>query len=93
MPWRRATACSRPTRASPGNPLIQVGLASAWAALGYDGRAAAAAQAAFDASATLNREDRLNVEGRLHEAQLKWTNAVDVYGRCGASSRTTSSTG
>jgi serine/threonine protein kinase/tetratricopeptide (TPR) repeat protein/TolB-like protein len=63
----------------PGNPLIQVGLASAWGALGYDARAAAAAQAAFDVSGSLNREDRLNVEGRLYEVQRKWPNAVDVY--------------
>jgi serine/threonine protein kinase/tetratricopeptide (TPR) repeat protein len=63
----------------PDSPLIQAGLASAWTALGFDSRAEAAAQKAFDASGSLNREDRLNVEGRLYEAQRKWTKAVDVY--------------
>jgi tetratricopeptide (TPR) repeat protein/TolB-like protein/tRNA A-37 threonylcarbamoyl transferase component Bud32 len=63
----------------PGNPLIQIALASAWTALGYDGRAADAAQRAFDASSGLNREDRLDVEGRLAEARQEWTKAIDVY--------------
>ena len=63
----------------PGNPLIQTALASTWTALGYDGRAADAAQKAFDASSGLNREDRLNVEGRLAEAQQNWTKAIDAY--------------
>ncbi|MGH2897271.1 MAG: tetratricopeptide repeat protein, partial [Solirubrobacteraceae bacterium] len=63
----------------PTNPLIQAALASAWTALGYDGRASDAAQKAFDASGGLNREDRLNVEGRLYETQRKWPKAIDVY--------------
>jgi tetratricopeptide (TPR) repeat protein len=63
----------------PTNPLIQAALANAWTALGYDGRASDAAQKAFDASGGLNREDRLNVEGRLYETQRKWPKAIDVY--------------
>jgi serine/threonine protein kinase/tetratricopeptide (TPR) repeat protein/TolB-like protein len=63
------------------NPMIQSALASAWTALGYDKRAVAAAQKAFDSSAALNREDRLTVEGRLHEVQRQWPKAVDVYRR------------
>jgi tetratricopeptide (TPR) repeat protein len=63
----------------PESPLIQAGLASAWTALGFDGRAEAAAQKAFDTSGSLNREERLNVEGRLYEAQRQWPKAVDVY--------------
>jgi tetratricopeptide (TPR) repeat protein/tRNA A-37 threonylcarbamoyl transferase component Bud32/TolB-like protein len=63
----------------PGNPLIQTALASAWTALGYDGRARDAARKAFDASGALTREDRLNVEGRLYEAQQNWRKAIDVY--------------
>jgi len=63
----------------PDNPMIQSALASTWAALGYDGRAVAAAQKAFDSSGGLNREERLNVEGRLYEAQRKWPMAVEVY--------------
>jgi tetratricopeptide (TPR) repeat protein/tRNA A-37 threonylcarbamoyl transferase component Bud32/TolB-like protein len=63
----------------PGTPLIQSALASSWTALGYDARAAEAAQKAFDAAAGLGREERLNVEGRLYEAQRKWPNAIEVY--------------
>ena len=59
----------------PDNPLIQTALASAWTALGYDSRAEAAVQKAFDASGALNREDRLTVEGRLYEAQRQWAKA------------------
>jgi serine/threonine protein kinase/tetratricopeptide (TPR) repeat protein/TolB-like protein len=61
------------------NPMINTALASAWTALGYDKRAVAAAQKAFDSSAALNREDRLNVEGRLYEVKRQWPKAVDVY--------------
>ena len=63
----------------PGNPMIQTALAAAWTSLGYDGRAAGAAQKAFDASGDLGREQRLNVEGQLYSAQRKWPDAVGVY--------------
>jgi eukaryotic-like serine/threonine-protein kinase len=63
----------------PSNPMIQSALAASWTSLGYDARAASAAQKAFDASGDLAREQRLNVEGRLYSAQRKWPNAVDVY--------------
>ena len=63
----------------PDNAMIQTALASSWTALGYDGRAKEAAQKAFDASGALTREDRLNVEGRLYEAQRDSPKAIDVY--------------
>jgi serine/threonine protein kinase/tetratricopeptide (TPR) repeat protein/TolB-like protein len=63
----------------PDNPMIQTALAAAWTALGYDRRAASAAQKAFDASGALGREQRLNVEGRLYGAQRNWANTVEVY--------------
>jgi tetratricopeptide (TPR) repeat protein len=63
----------------PDNPLIETALASAWSALGYDSRAEAAVQKAFNGSGALNREDRLTVEGHLYEAQRQWARAVDVY--------------
>jgi serine/threonine protein kinase/tetratricopeptide (TPR) repeat protein len=63
----------------PGNPMVQTALASAWTALGYDGRAREAAQKAFESSGALTREDRLNVEGRLYEAQRDSAKAIDVY--------------
>jgi serine/threonine protein kinase/tetratricopeptide (TPR) repeat protein len=63
----------------PANPMIQTALAAAWTALGYDARAAGAAQKAFDASGALGREQRLNVEGWLYGARRNWANAVEVY--------------
>lgn len=63
----------------PGSPMIHAALASAWTALGYDGRAKEAAQRAFDSSGALTREDRLNVEGRLYDVQRSSAKAVDVY--------------
>ncbi|HEY7289745.1 MAG TPA: tetratricopeptide repeat protein [Vicinamibacterales bacterium] len=63
----------------PGNPMVQTALASAWSALGYDKRAADAAERAFKASEGLSREERLTIEGRLYEAQRQWTKAADVY--------------
>ena len=63
----------------PTNPMIHTALAGAWTALGYDARAASAAQKAFDSSGDLGREQRLNVEGRLYGAQKKWPNTVEVY--------------
>ena len=63
----------------PASALIQMSLASAWTALGYDARAEAAAQRAFDASSGLTREQRLSVEGQLLEAKKDWARALDVY--------------
>ncbi|MGH9142985.1 MAG: tetratricopeptide repeat protein, partial [Vicinamibacterales bacterium] len=73
------TLLTRAAAREPANPMIQTALASAWTALGYDGRARDAAQTAFDSSSALTREDRLNVEGRLYEAQHDWSRAIAVY--------------
>ena len=70
---------TRAAARDPGNPMIQTALASAWTALGYDGRAKDAAKKAFDSSGALTREDWLNVEGRLYEAQHDWSRALEVY--------------
>jgi eukaryotic-like serine/threonine-protein kinase len=70
---------ARAAAREPGNPMVQSALASSWTALGYDGRAKEAAQKAFDASAALTREDRLNVEGRLYDTQRETLKAIDVY--------------
>lgn len=76
---RAETLLTQAAALEPQRALIQTALASAWTALGYDARAAEAAQKAFDASAQLTREDRLKVEGRLYDVQKKATKAVDVY--------------
>jgi serine/threonine protein kinase/tetratricopeptide (TPR) repeat protein/TolB-like protein len=63
----------------PGNPMIHTALAASWTALGYDQRAMASAQRAFDVSKGLGREARLNVEGNLHIAKKDWPKAIEVY--------------
>ena len=63
----------------PDNPMIHTALASAWTALGYDQRAIASAQRAFDASKGLGREARLNVEGNLYIAKKEWPKAIEIY--------------
>ena len=63
----------------PASALIQAGLASAWTSLGYDARAVTAAERAFDAATGVGREQRLVVEGQLHEARKDWPHALDVY--------------
>ncbi|MEP7116446.1 MAG: tetratricopeptide repeat protein, partial [Acidobacteriota bacterium] len=73
------TLLARAAALEPGNALIQAALASAWTALGYDARAVEAAQRAFDAADGLSREQRLVVEGQLHEARKDWPRARDIY--------------
>ncbi|HKV13089.1 MAG TPA: tetratricopeptide repeat protein [Thermoanaerobaculia bacterium] len=70
---------ARAAAAEPGNALIHSGLAAAWSALGYDGRAREEAKAAFDLAGNLPREERLLIEGRYREATQDWGRAVDTY--------------
>ncbi|HSK79090.1 MAG TPA: tetratricopeptide repeat-containing serine/threonine-protein kinase [Thermoanaerobaculia bacterium] len=70
---------ARAAAAEPGNALIHSGLAAAWAALGYDGRAREEAKAAFDLAGNLPREERLLIEGRYREATQDWGRAVETY--------------
>ena len=64
---------------SPDQPLAHAALAAAWAELGYDERARAEAQKAFDTSSGLPREQRLLIEGQLREVAGEWPRAVEVY--------------
>jgi eukaryotic-like serine/threonine-protein kinase len=64
----------------PVFPLAHSALADAWAALGYDRKAAAEASRAFQLSGGLSRQDRLRVEGRYHTAMRNWSKAIDTYG-------------
>ena len=70
---------SQAVEEEPDSPLVHAALASAWTALGYDQRASEAAERAVAASAALNREQRLVVEGQLREAQKDWAAALAVY--------------
>lgn len=54
-------------------------LASAWSSLFHDGKAKEEIQIAFNQSAHLSREDRLNIEARLHEASGERDRAVEIY--------------
>jgi eukaryotic-like serine/threonine-protein kinase len=70
---------ARAVAAEPGNALAHSGLAAAWAALGYDGKAREEAKAAFDLAGDLPREERLLIEGRYREAVRDWGRAVETY--------------
>ncbi|HYO12854.1 MAG TPA: tetratricopeptide repeat protein [Thermoanaerobaculia bacterium] len=70
---------ARAVAAEPGNALAHSGLAAAWAALGYDGKAREEAKAAFDLAGNLPREERLLIEGRYREAVRDWDRAVETY--------------
>jgi tetratricopeptide (TPR) repeat protein/tRNA A-37 threonylcarbamoyl transferase component Bud32 len=69
----------RAVAAEPGNALAHSGLAMAWAALGYDGKAREEAKAALDLGGSLPREERLLIEGRYREAIQDWNRAVETY--------------
>jgi tetratricopeptide (TPR) repeat protein/DNA-binding winged helix-turn-helix (wHTH) protein len=56
-------------------------LASAWLALGYDSKAAAAAQKAVNLAGSLLQQARLQTEARSHEISGEWTQAVEAYSR------------
>jgi serine/threonine protein kinase/tetratricopeptide (TPR) repeat protein len=63
----------------PGFALAHSALATAWTALGYDGKAAAEAKTAFDLSGGLGREDKLAIQARYLEAKHDWEGAIGIY--------------
>ncbi|MCP3960181.1 MAG: tetratricopeptide repeat protein [bacterium] len=67
-------------RLAPQNALVHSALSQAWEGEGFGGRAAEAAERAFELSSGLSREDRLAVEGRYREVTGDWPAAVEVYG-------------
>jgi DNA-binding winged helix-turn-helix (wHTH) protein/tetratricopeptide (TPR) repeat protein len=54
-------------------------LSMAWSALGYDGKALAAAEQAKDLSGSLPERLRLEAEARFHQMSREWPQAADVY--------------
>ncbi len=66
-------------QADPQQALVHSALADAWALLGYQERARAAAQKALDLAAGLPREQRLQVEARLREHSFDWAAAARSY--------------
>ncbi|MGZ3457179.1 MAG: tetratricopeptide repeat protein, partial [Archangium sp.] len=65
--------------ADPRFALAHSALAETWAELGYDTRALEEAREALALAEGLSREERLLVEGRLHEMENDWARAVDSY--------------
>ena len=61
------------------NVLAHSALASAWAQLGYDGKAAEQAKAAFELSKDLSRKDSLSIEAGYRESTHEWEKAVELY--------------
>jgi eukaryotic-like serine/threonine-protein kinase len=63
----------------PQFALAHSALARAWKDLGYDPQAETEAKKAFDLSAALPRENRLQVEGQYRETTGDWDKAIDTY--------------
>lgn len=63
----------------PDHALAHSALASAWAALGYDGKARGEAKRAYELSKKLPLEERFLVKARYHEAAKEWDKAIDFY--------------
>jgi tetratricopeptide (TPR) repeat protein/tRNA A-37 threonylcarbamoyl transferase component Bud32 len=69
----------RTVAADPANALAHSGLSTAWAALGYDGKARQAAKEALDLSAGLPEEEKLLIQGRYLETVQDWNQAAEIY--------------
>jgi serine/threonine protein kinase/tetratricopeptide (TPR) repeat protein len=67
------------TKIDPNFSLAHAYLAEAWKELGYDKNAREEAQAAFELSTHLGREDKTLVEARLREISSDWDKAIDLY--------------
>ncbi len=66
-------------KVDPQFALAHSALARAWKALGYDHGAEMEAKKAFELSAGLPRENRLQVEGQYREIAGDWDKAIDTY--------------
>jgi eukaryotic-like serine/threonine-protein kinase len=69
----------RAVAAEPTYALSHSALATAWATLGYDDKARAEAERAFQLSSNLSRADRLLVAARYKEMSKRWEEAVNIY--------------
>jgi len=63
----------------PAHALTHSALAEALSALGLEREAEASARRAHENSSPLDREGRLLIEGRLHEASFRWEEASETY--------------
>jgi serine/threonine protein kinase/Tfp pilus assembly protein PilF len=69
----------RAVKADPKHPLLHAVLASAWSAMGYDGKSKEEAKNALDLASNVPAEQRLLIEGGYHEAFRDWPKAVETY--------------
>ena len=65
--------------ADPDTAMFHSALSEAWSALGYDARAEVEARRAADLAGSLSPEERLAIEGRLHQVGQKWDRAAETY--------------
>jgi tetratricopeptide (TPR) repeat protein len=63
----------------PSHSLAHSALAAAWKALGYETKAKAEAQRAFELAPGLERENQLWIEGLYRETTAEWDRAIEVY--------------
>jgi tetratricopeptide (TPR) repeat protein len=66
-------------RLDPTNAAVHSSLAEAWFLQGYDKRALAEAQIAFERSAGLTGENRLLIEARFRALSRDWERAIALY--------------
>lgn len=78
-PQRAEALLQKAVAADPQFPLAHSALASALSELGYDAKAQEEAKRAFDLSGSLNREERLVIEGRLRAISNQWDQGLEVY--------------
>ncbi len=70
----------RAARSQPDFPLAHAALSETWSHLGYDAQAEEEARKAFELSGDLSREEKIETEARLAEAQKSWDRAAQLYG-------------
>ena len=63
----------------PEYALAHVALSQAWARLGFDEKAARAAERAAELKGELSREEQLLIEGQHYATATQWEAAIDTY--------------
>ena len=66
-------------QSDPQFPLAHSALSTAWAQLGYDGKGRDEIEKAFNLSAGLSHEEKLDIEGRYRVASKEWDKAIAIY--------------
>lgn len=75
-----STLLTQASAIEPQHAPTHTALATAWTALGYDGRAKIEADLALQQAPTLPREQQLLVQGLFQETSKEWLDAANVYG-------------